>query len=239
MLSSRPSLPWPNTIPPPRLRIRRAFTLVELLTVLAITGILAGILIPVVGKVRETARNTACLTNLRNIHGWLTLYATEHKGRHPAPMGPNLDTPGNAGNVSWWAVLQTYFTPPYLMPAVGEKNPALNPWYCEAAEEGGRYPNGVRRVYAMNAQGGTPQEYFMPGQNAKWAQTLIVADGAPWNPGDQDSSAYFRASGNGPSSLLLDPRHRGKINGVFLDGHVRSFPFETATVETWIRNLRD
>ena len=232
--------PTPRPMSPNVRRLSvRGFTLTELLVVIAIIGILAAILIPVVGKARETARNTACLANLRNVHGWLTIYASEHKGRHPAPMGPNLDTPNNTGNISWWAVLQTYFTPPYLMPAVGDRNPASNPWYCEAAEEGGRYPNGVRRVYAMNAQGGTPDLYFMPVQNTKPAQTLIVADGAPWNSGDQDSSAYFRASGNGTSSLLIDPRHRGKINGVFLDGHVSAFLFETSVVEPWIRNLRN
>jgi prepilin-type N-terminal cleavage/methylation domain-containing protein len=44
-----------------------AFTLIELLTVIAIIGILAAILIPVVGKVRESARQAVCSSNIRQI----------------------------------------------------------------------------------------------------------------------------------------------------------------------------
>ncbi|MDR1284547.1 MAG: DUF1559 domain-containing protein [Opitutaceae bacterium] len=44
-----------------------AFTLVELLTVIAIIGILAAIIIPTVGKVRQIARRAVCASNLRQI----------------------------------------------------------------------------------------------------------------------------------------------------------------------------
>jgi len=64
-------------------RPRRAFTLIELLTVIAIIGVLAGILIPVVGKVRRNARLASSASNLRQIGNAMFLYAGDNRDRLP------------------------------------------------------------------------------------------------------------------------------------------------------------
>ncbi len=70
-------------IPQPKpltlVRRRTAFTLIELLTVIAIIGILAAILIPTVSKVRQTARRANCASNLRQIGVGVLAYTADNK----------------------------------------------------------------------------------------------------------------------------------------------------------------
>ncbi len=68
----------------------KAFTLVELLVVVAIIGILAGIILPVLGKARENAYKVACVSNLKQIGTALRIYANEHGESFPT------DNDGNA-----------------------------------------------------------------------------------------------------------------------------------------------
>jgi len=62
---------------------RNAFTLIELLTVIAIIGILAAIIIPTVGKVRQSARVAQGVSNLRQIALATISYSNDNKGQFP------------------------------------------------------------------------------------------------------------------------------------------------------------
>lgn len=66
-------------------RLRHAFTLVELLVVIGIIAILIAILLPALQSAREQARSVQCLSNLRGCGQTLYLYANQNKGMFP-PM---------------------------------------------------------------------------------------------------------------------------------------------------------
>src|SRR5882724_10181217 len=81
---------------PRRREFVRAFTLIELLTVIAIIGILAAIIIPTVGKVRETAQRAVDASNLREIAKAAMVYATDNSDRLPDPQALATAFPGAA-----------------------------------------------------------------------------------------------------------------------------------------------
>jgi prepilin-type N-terminal cleavage/methylation domain-containing protein len=68
---------------PSQRRLARAFTLVELLVVIGIIAVLISLLLPTLGRAREAAKRAQCLSNLRQTHLALVLYANAYKDGVP------------------------------------------------------------------------------------------------------------------------------------------------------------
>src|SRR3954467_14063376 len=61
-----------------------AFTRVELLVVIGIIAVLIGILLPTLGRARESAKQTQCMSNIRQVSTAFVMYANDNKGWLPA-----------------------------------------------------------------------------------------------------------------------------------------------------------
>jgi prepilin-type N-terminal cleavage/methylation domain-containing protein len=130
----------------------RAFTLIELLVVITIIGMLIAILLPALGKSKETAYRMGCLSNERQIGILTAMYQSDQKGRFPDYWVPRtafltyMNTPN--------------FTSLYC-PATNGKPPAV--WDSDAnAPYGGMYTASGGDTYAYNChlQGGSEDRFY-------------------------------------------------------------------------------
>lgn len=194
---------------------RRGFTLIELLVVIAIIAILAAILFPVFARAREKARQTSCLSNLKQLGLAMLMYTQgydemlpavrrDHAAPYPWPSGAN-------NNRGTWAVniypyvnnIQVYNCPSTSLRWIGN-------W------------NHMRPAYGYNEHiaNRSMAEITRP------AETLVLVDtfanpalhnnngGYSWRV-QQTYRGWDNATG------IIEGRHNDGANIAFADGHAK------------------
>ncbi|WOO42116.1 type II secretion system protein [Rubellicoccus peritrichatus] len=203
----------------------KGFSLVELLIVVAITGVLVAILLPVLGNVREQSQTTTCASNLRQLHVAIQLYANDNDGELAVAKH-------DAKAVHWTQIIS-----PYLGGDDDLKSWEKPSEVCECPSwksEPDYNPNLTWLWgYAMNVvpglDPGTPEHNYRFNLDRRNSDGALVGWAGFYNLSQityADRRPLFMDGRDwlmrGDSLDLVAPnRHgHGKCNVVFFDGHI-------------------
>ncbi len=206
---------------------RRGFTLIELLVVIAIIAILAAILFPVFARAREKARQTSCLSNLKQIGLAALMYAQDYDETFTG-SNQNCAPP----NLAWSQLIEPYLKNEQILicPSFGGVHTST----CGAAHT--KPSSYLHGGYAINAwgevgSGGTTE--YGPGYGSGQKLAKMEAPASIVYACDQgtgsDASNCFRIGGMSQMvggalyetnpKYAVSKRHNGGFNAVFCDGH--------------------
>ena len=213
-------------------RTRRGFTLVEILVVIGVIALLAGIAFPVFSRARENGRRTSCASNLKQLGLAFQQYAQDNNGRYPRAAnyqawesgraywvtGTRMASPNgglalDGGEFTYQDGRSSRVEDGALFPFVKE----ANVYRCPSIENGDK----KRLTYSMNCaisminqvRVRTPSEIV-----------LLVDESKSLNDG------YFWSAigiGGVKATDELTQMHNGGGNLLFVDGHVKFFPFKS------------
>jgi prepilin-type N-terminal cleavage/methylation domain-containing protein/prepilin-type processing-associated H-X9-DG protein len=238
---------------------RTGFTLIELLVVIAIIAILAAILFPVFAQAREKARQTACLSNCKQIGNAVMMYLQDYDETFPKGagfptaavngFGPITAPPGVTPRANW---------PWYFSPYIKNANIFLCPSSPAKIEDLTKANWGINDTMGYNYDGLTREgddptrpEYQPPRSLAEIdlpAETFVIFD---------NGDSVIRAGTNDWAGMLEDMdldiaitkripfRHQKRANMVYADGHAKSIDHVTMmtrkadNVAPWIIDWAD
>lgn len=208
---------------------RKGFTLVEILIVITIIVILAAVSLAVSRRMISSARASACMSNLRQMHV-MVMFEVSDKGAYPPVLSQSTSNEGNSTNNG-----------NDLYSLIGRPGCAA----CPDAMFHGPHPQDRKPITAYganpmimgNSQNNNPP-LVRPGQITRTSEVFLLADGAQFglpnpraigfsagwwlqrngNPADAGkklTTATIPASGFWGDESLMPMRHNGKANIIF------------------------
>ena len=194
-------------------RTTRGFTLIELLVVITIIAILASILFPVFSRARAKARQTACLSNVKQLSLAINMYTQDYDEMLiPSRQGFN----GGPLGLIWPAYLSPYARNTQVFTCPDAKGRS---YYAETWNDRGRLSIGLNRdiedrntniAYALSM-------FEYP------SETIVLADSTPGNTGSPEKMRGYQvmADREPDTKSGVGARHSSGTNVGFLDGHAK------------------
>jgi prepilin-type processing-associated H-X9-DG protein/prepilin-type N-terminal cleavage/methylation domain-containing protein len=218
------------------------FTLVELLVVIGIISILIAILMPGLAAARRHAQTIQCGANLRTIGQAMQQYANDFKGRVPRDYWYDLEY--QQGHILWAEAFAKYVGHP--LPDVrdlsanrdrilGPELARIGVYQCPAFPDPRQELDYVSNAWWAGVVGVSApllNVTRMPRSGQLVYLTEANATSLPpdsFGIHDVFDVTHLPMAGNQPqgsSRVLNDNRHGGRINLLFLDGHVDTRPFK-------------
>ena len=200
---------------------QRAFTLIELLVVIAIIAILAAILFPVFAQAREKARQTSCLSNMKQIGLSVQMYVQDYDERLFFRSGDANSRSGktiSGDRYRWWNLLMPYIKNNGVLTCPSDAGPTLS---ADASSK-----KVILRSYIACATA----ESLTLAQIDDPVETMVITE--KWNQdytGPRTDSwiepynGDFTTDSHDHTRLFTaSNRHQGLINATFFDGHAKA-----------------
>ena len=216
-----------------------AFSLIELLTAIAIIGILAALLFPVLSQSKRRAQQIQCVGNLHQLGIGLVNFVENNQAYPSAFAGAN-----SANFGPWMSQLERG----------GFDNSKLKPnfwkigvWHCPAAQAGTSSQSYGYNVFGVLRIGNLTNNFGLHGLYLSGVGVVPVAESKVVNPadmmaiGESDGSFFMRSESYDFRHMFL--RHQNRSNVAFCDGHVESptlpFLFDDTSDDALVRWNRD
>ena len=187
--------------------MKRGFTLIELLVVIAIIAILAAILFPVFAKAREKARQTSCLSNLKQLGLAQLSYAQDYDEKLPREYwgaGTNYTWPNGSISAGMW-IPSVY---PYVKNIQMMNCPSNSTTWTGAYIGGGfSYPFNNSLNLASLGTIAAPSQCIL-----NICGDYYYSNGTNWVDSDT-------------SRPTVKARHNEGTNAVMVDGHAKWYMF--------------